>query len=130
MNPAAQEVKGVAAPLASTWLLRQLLGCGQELLELSLCSAPHFACLLGGVSFKSACARFVLLGTSLRMSVWFEGDTMCCGFSLFGSCIFVGVFLHELFCQAEFHNLVVTRVTRDWVEQYKSLHPRKSDFST
>ena len=24
-NPAAQEVKGVAAPLASTWLLRQLL---------------------------------------------------------------------------------------------------------
>ena len=38
-NPAAQEVKGVAAPLASTRLLRQLLGCGQKLLELSLCSA-------------------------------------------------------------------------------------------
>ena len=45
---------------------------------------------------------------------------MCCESSL----------LHELFCQAEFHSLVVTRVTRDWVEQYKSLHPLKSDFST
>ena len=65
-NPAAQEVDVVAAPLASTWLLRQLLGCGQELLELSLCSAPQLSslrqtCLFGGVSFKSAYARFVSL---------------------------------------------------------------------
>ena len=44
-NPAAQEVKGVASPLASTWLLRQLPGCGQELLELSLCSAPQLSSL-------------------------------------------------------------------------------------
>ena len=29
-NPAAQEVKGVAAPLASTWLLRQLLDPERE----------------------------------------------------------------------------------------------------
>ena len=40
-DPTAQEVKGVAAQLASTWLLRQLLGCEQVLLELSLCSAPQ-----------------------------------------------------------------------------------------
>ena len=66
--------------------------------------------------------RYVLLCTSLRMFFWFEGDAMCCGFSLYGSCIFVGVFLHELFCQAEFHSLVVTRHSRD-----KSLHPLKSD---
>ena len=107
-DPAAQEVKGVAAQLASTWLLRQLLGCEQELLELSLCSAPQLAvvtpsvaCLLGGVSFKSAYGRFVslisnedaaefityhqtvsaarcyvLLGTSLRMLVWLGYDVL------------------------------------------------------
>ena len=92
--------------------------------------SPAPGMLVGWCFLQVGVCSFRLLGTSLRMSVWFEGDTMCCGFSLFGSCIFVGVFLHELFCQAEFHNLVVTRVTRDWVEQYKSLHPRKSDFST
>ena len=37
-------MKGVAAPLVSTWLLWQLLGCLQELLELSLCSASQPNC--------------------------------------------------------------------------------------
>ena len=74
-DPAAQEVKGVATPLASTRLLRQLLGCGQKLLELSLCSArsspswegpaaivpPSVAGLFGGVSLRSAYARFFSL---------------------------------------------------------------------
>ena len=38
-NPAAQEVKGVAAPLASTWLLRQLLGCEQFSCVLRVCTS-------------------------------------------------------------------------------------------
>ena len=67
-NSAAKKkkVKGVAAPLASTWLSRQLLGCEQELLELSLCSAPQLSSLRQWHAYlvctESGCVARVLVG--------------------------------------------------------------------
>ena len=122
-TPTAQEVKGGRG---AVWLLGccgKLLGCEQVLLELSSVlspAAPSVACLLGGVSFKSAYARFVFSHLKTRMPpnsplttrqsqrhgvmlrfgyvtahvlFWLERDTICCGPSVYGSCRVVGVLL-------------------------------------